>query len=426
MASFNYTFTFISLTDSCDLNISFNGDVEAFEELINTIKLGIFGRSDVKDGVAYFMRSFEILYANCENLVSHLSYIKCPQLRALPAWIKNVGYDNYFTVVTNRIVPQHESFAIRAKIEELQFGIPFEQTMEQIHELTSSIYSNFSVIAYDGHKRVYIGPSQKENRRCRYCHRTQGDGAKFKKIGHTISEGLGNKAIITNDECDECNEYFGQNIEPHFIRFIDPLRILFGVQGKEHKITKIKGNNFEMELLPDTSKTFNIKIFEEPKGDSHKNDFSISLKHNTDIIPQNLYKCLVKYAYGIIPEDLLNRFEPTSDWLLGKSEHLNLPLIRIAYVNGYEPEPRIVVYIRSNDDSFLPYAIGEFHVLNMIYVYIIPIFTDDETKYCDSNGWQKVLDIFNHWNCLNWIWRNLSSLQPQQPIMNFNFSKRNS
>lgn len=323
-------------------------------------------------------------------------------------------------------MPQNESFAIRAKIEELQFGTPFEQTMEKIHELTSSIYSNYSVIAYDGHKRVHIGQSQKEYRRCRYCHRTQDDGATFKKIGHTISEGLGNKAIITNDECDECNEYFGQNIEPHFIRFVDPLRVLFGVQGKEHKITKIKGDNFEMELLPDSSKTFNIKIFEEPQGDSPKKDFRISLKHNTDIIPQYLYKCLVKYAYGIIPEDLLKRFESTSDWLLGKSEHLNLPLIRIEYINGYEPEPRIVVYIRLNDDVTLPYAIGEFHVLNMIYVFIIPIFTDDESKYCNANGWQNILDILNHWNSLNWMWKNLSSLEPTQPIMNFNFLKRNS
>lgn len=426
MATLNYTFTFISLVDSCDLNISFNGDFEEFEGLINTLKYGIFGRYDVSDGVAYFMRSSEILYANCENLVNHLSYINSPQLRALPAWIKKVGFDNFFTVVTNRTVPQHESFAIRAKIEELQFGIPFEQTMEQIHELTCSIYSNYSVIAYDGHKRVYIGPSLKENRRCRYCHRTQDDGATFKKIGHTISEGLGNKAIITNDECDECNEYFGQNIEPHFIRFIDPLRVLFGVHGKEHKITKIKGDNFEMELLPDTPKTFNIKIFEEPKGDSHEKFLSISLKHNTDIIPQNLYKCLVKYAYGIIPEDLLDRFESTSNWLIGKSEHLNLPLIRIAYINGYEPEPRIVVYIKSNDDVTLPYAIGEFHVLNMIYVYIIPIFTDDESKYCNPDGWQKVLEILKHWNSLNWVWKNFSSLEPIQPIMNFNFSKRNS
>ena len=181
-----------------------------------------------------------------------------------------------------------------------------------------------------------------------------------------------------------------------------------------------------MELLPDASKIFKIKIFEEPKGNSPEKDFSISLKHNTDIIPQNLYKCLVKYAYGIIPEDLLNRFESTANWLLGESKHLNLPLIRMAYINGYEPEPRIVVYIRSNDDATLPYAIGEFHVLNMIYVYIIPIFIDDESKYCNSNGWQKVLEILKHWNSLNWMWKNLSSLEPIQPIVNFNFSKRNS
>lgn len=425
MANLSYNFTFISLEDSSDLGLLFTGDINDFENLVSTLKLGIFGRPDVNDGIAYFIRSSETLYDNLCNLASYLSYLKCPKINALPAWIKKLGNDKFFTVVTNREVTQEESFAIRAKIEELQFGTPFEQTMEQVKELTESIYSNYSIIAHDGHKRVYIGETRKELRVCRYCHRTQASGSTFKKIGHTISEGLGNKNIITNDECDECNEYFGINIEPALIHYIDPLRVIFGVQGKEHKITKIKGDNFEIEATPaEGTKTFNIKIFEEPKGDANLHELILSLKHAVTIIPQNIYKTLVKYAFGIIPNEKLDHFSETANWLLGKSEHLPLPPVRFAYVNGYEPSPRIVLYLRNNDNASLPFALGELHVLNLIYLYVVPTFTDDEKLFLNPDGWCTLLDNMKYWKCLNWHWKNLSSMNPIQPVMNFNIDKK--
>ena len=51
-------------------------------------------------------------------------------------------------------------------------------------------------------------------------------------MAHTISEGFGNKHIITNDECDECNEYFGKYVEPDLIEYLDPFRVFFGVQAR--------------------------------------------------------------------------------------------------------------------------------------------------------------------------------------------------
>lgn len=425
MNTFTYTLTFISLNDDYDLTLSFCGDEDGFISIVNTIKYWIFGGSDVKDGVAYFMRSSDVFCENWENLTKHLEYLKCHKLKALPSWIRKLGDGTVFTVVTNRTVSRDENFAIRAKLEELQFGIPFEQTMEQIHELTCNLFSNYSVVAHDGHKRICIGETQKNLRKCRYCKRTQADGATFKKIGHTISEGLGNKAIITNNECDDCNEYFGHNIEPDFITYIDPLRVLFGVQGKEHKITKIKGENYEIESTSDFNKTFTIKIFEEPNLDDNKELRKLSLRHNGNIIPQNIYKCLVKYAFGIIPEDMIKHFDDTSKWLLGKIEYRQLPLVHIAYVNGYEPTPRIVLYLRTIDNPSLPFAIGEFHVINMVYVYIIPTFSEDEVKSSNKTEWNTVLDILKHRNSLNWRWKDLSSLNPLEAIMNFDLKKNN-
>lgn len=93
MASLSYNFSFISLEDSSDLGLSFDGEERDFEHLVSTLKLGIFGRPDVKDGIAYFIRSSETLYNNLCSLASHLSYLKCPKINALPAWIKKLGND---------------------------------------------------------------------------------------------------------------------------------------------------------------------------------------------------------------------------------------------------------------------------------------------------------------------------------------------
>ncbi|MEX6156050.1 HNH endonuclease [Providencia hangzhouensis] len=39
----------------------------------------------------------------------------------------------------------------------------------------------------------------------------------FNKEAHAISEALGNKSIILNEECDNCNEFFDKNIERDFL-----------------------------------------------------------------------------------------------------------------------------------------------------------------------------------------------------------------
>lgn len=39
----------------------------------------------------------------------------------------------------------------------------------------------------------------------------------FAAVRHAIPEGLGNKNIILDDGCDECNEFFGNN--EYFMHF---------------------------------------------------------------------------------------------------------------------------------------------------------------------------------------------------------------
>jgi len=63
----------------------------------------------------------------------------------------------------------------------------------------------------DKDSKIKIGEGKKEDRVCRFC-KQKYPSVKFNSVAHTISEALGNKKLITNDECDECNSYFDKYI----------------------------------------------------------------------------------------------------------------------------------------------------------------------------------------------------------------------
>src|SRR5690606_1559516 len=96
-------------------------------------------------------------------------------------------------------------------------------------------------------RKTIIGNAKKENRCCRFCNKTLSEGATFRNVAHAIPEGLGNKNIILGDECDDCNEFFGNDIEPSLIEHLDIYRVFLGVKGKSGT-PKIKYKNGHMQV----------------------------------------------------------------------------------------------------------------------------------------------------------------------------------
>ena len=65
-----------------------------------------------------------------------------------------------------------------------------------------SILTNYNICEF-GTKRIHIGEQNKEKRICRFCN-NKSENVTFKNKAHAISEALGNKTIILNEECDNC------------------------------------------------------------------------------------------------------------------------------------------------------------------------------------------------------------------------------
>lgn len=404
-------------------------DDTLFNYLIEQLKCALCG--EVKpDGKVFFQPMHENHIDNLGRLREHLAKklpdLKLPKLNAISSWLKRIGDGKFFAVCFNRELSFLEKMAIQAKIEELNGGERMENNLCKIQEIAKNVIDNYEIKASNPTKRAIYGVDASDKKICRYCKRTEPE-VTFRKVAHTISEGLGNKYTITNNECDECNEYFGTECEPDLITYLDILRPLFHVKGKDGEIKKIEGKNFIVVNDATDKNVLNIKIKQTSDNLSPIEEtderFAFDLDHSKKVIPQNIYKALVKFSYGILPNDCLDKFSYTADWLLGRIEIDKLPLVMISWGNTFIEHPRVVTYIRKSDRTDLPFAIGEFWVMNSIFVYIIPV--DENNSFREEQEWEVFKETFRYYDAISWCYQDFSSITTQEMNFHFNIEKRN-
>lgn len=73
-------------------------------------------------------------------------------------------------------------------------------------------------------------------RRCRFCRRAQPD-VTFTSDAHAVSEFLGNRSILSLNECDDCNAHFATEYEDHLAKWSLFARSVSQVRGKRKKPT---------------------------------------------------------------------------------------------------------------------------------------------------------------------------------------------
>ncbi len=156
-------------------------------------------------------------------------------------------------------------------------------------EYCLGVLENYDVVHYDnGKDQIRIGEADKIKRKCRFCGKMMPE-VSYKKVAHTISEGLGNKCIITNNECDDCNEALGKEIEQDLITNLSPPRTFMSINGKNGK-GKIKDDSFA--LYEDGPKSMKFDLFEKVtpeekhwKFERDEDNFKLSFTHPQMVNP---------------------------------------------------------------------------------------------------------------------------------------------
>lgn len=302
----------------------------------------------------------------------------------------------------------------------LQKGEDFEKMTKEMDDLFGVLMDSYEMFAFNENTKNKIGELDKSKRVCRYCNKRSPE-VSFRKVAHSISEALGNKKIITNDECDACNEKFGEGIENDLILYLNLYRVFFRIRGK-NGISKLKGKNFEIK----NEETIKIDILsDEEIAVSDCNDFQVRLKTTEKITTQNIYKTLSKYALGVIDRTQIVNFKDTIEWINGKRNIDNLP--KVAILSSYDlfsTHPKLSVYLRKSEDNKLPYAVAEFRFTYLTFVYIIPNSNKDTTDFTQDDNFEYFWSFFKHYSSIqNWSFQKMNDNTVRPFVMNLNIGK---
>lgn len=353
-------------------------------------------------------------YNNVAKLAKLYEKDNIPQLKALPSRFKQFNKGAHYAIVINRPLSTQESVILMTQLESMDKDISAEDLYKKIDDTCGEVLRNYEFIGTDGTNRMLVGPSKRSERICRYCHRSMPD-VTFDKIAHTISEGLENKNIITNDECDVCNEYFGREVEPHLLEFVSVFRVLFNIQGKKGKIHHAFGENYEIINNQDDHNSISLDVhtnYEKADEIPDITESPLELTSQKEIIMQNVYKTLVKYALGILQETRLAPFANTFDWLLGKTTAEKLPLVRLSIGTTKVAHPSVMVFIRKSSDTTLPFAMAELNVINLKFSYIIPMFDGTDVQYLSNECITRIDEVFKGYAVTSWQIKDFSTSKP--------------
>jgi HNH endonuclease len=164
----------------------------------------------------------------------------------------------------------------------------------------------------DATEKRFIG--EKNPRCCRFCGTT--DSAHFKKVSHTLPEAIGNKCLFSWDECDKCNDFFGQTIDKDFANYLGIHRTTrqingkngvpkYGVPGRRPRLWRAGPNQFFANSQFDD----NFLEIDIAAGKGTIKGFKQPYR------PNSVFRCLVKIALAIMPMDEIHNFTHTLAWL---------------------------------------------------------------------------------------------------------------
>jgi hypothetical protein len=415
-----FTLSFLALSRSINLEIESANSIDEITSSLMYLFVKEIDYENFKIEIESLQQNTSDFRAKLNDLIEKYKDVK-PEIQQLNSYFKTLKDNEYFFVFP-AVISKDQSYYLCNYLLALEQNEDYGKFSEQMDELFGHVRYNYEMSAFDENTRTKIGEQDKSKRICRYCNKDNSD-VKFRKVAHTISEALGNKKIITNDECDTCNEKFGSGIENDLILYLNLYRTVFGIKGK-NGVPKLKGKNFEIE----NKGTIEIKhtLTDEEINDPNRDDFKVRLETNQDITAQNIYRTLSKYALGVIDRTQLVNFQETIEWINGDKNFENLPKLKMLLsYELFSTHPKMVVYLRKNDNYKLPFAVVELRFTFLTFVYIIPKSSKDEKDFTQSENFEEFWIFFKHYSSVkNWKSIYLNDSTAKKFVMNMNFEKR--
>lgn len=344
-----------------------------------------------------------------------------PQLNRLKQKIGRVPDGKYFLLLPDEPASTKDRLALENYLYTLNHpeAPPAKGASDDLFGLLLDLYDAKNPRT---DRKTVIGTGRKP-RTCRFCHRTANETS-FKKVAHVIPTALGNDHLKSAEECDECNEYFGQETEPSLIGMLDVQRVFLGTQGRGENNGRPKLKFGSDTLMHDGQKVVvQAHAVSKPDADT----FEVTLGRGARLVPMSVYRALVKIVMSVLDEELLPDLTKTIEWVR-YGLHSDQPLPEVAMATVYlppDPSAQITVYTRRTPHPRLPHVIGEFRLGCYVLVFAVPFSAQDQWNLVGFFEDVNFKDTFRHYvAAAQWTEWDLSGTKPMALSPRLRFVKR--
>ncbi len=300
-----------------------------------------------------------------------------PRSNAFGKLIRDLREDEAFLILPHAPASTREKLAHEYVLALFNGTVTPEEVASQ-DALFDAVLADYEITTPRTDRHTLIGNKRRADRTCRFCYRTVADGATFDSNAHAISAALGNRFLKLADECDDCNGYFGRELEPHLIALLDLPRVMLGIQGRGK-------NEGRPEVSFDDGRIYNDgeRVIIECPSESVRQTaegLTIDMAGGFSVIPERCYRALVKIALSVIPAEELAHLHATVKWVRHgqRPDGRAMPLISFNRV-AFPPDrcAQITLYVRRSGRSRLPHVVGEFRLGCYLFVFTLPFSARD-------------------------------------------------
>jgi hypothetical protein len=313
-----------------------------------------------------------------------------PNIQQLPVYFRQIVEGDYF-IRHNAKAPLPD---LRRSIIQVQAYTASEDPKQLDDTFVCTwifLYLKYETYSY-GYltDKIKVGQLDKELRICRFCGATGKEH--FTQEAHAIMEGLGNKLLICNEECDDCNHMFELKVESNLFKFMEIPRTLYSVSGKGSSNHHLEGENFHIHPDEKTHKPIVYVMSEHIINDLYKGKPTgkIYLINKGTISMNGIYKALVKIAIDMMPDNHISHFKSTESWVHGDFEADALPPFLYGEHSNFFEQPMIDFFFK-NDSSpaFSPYCTAILYMFNSIFIFTVPLNDMDADHFNTADSLQQ-------------------------------------
>lgn len=373
----------------------------------------VFDFASMFGAVTHSKISINRIQSATPELKANLSrFVECygesaQHLRRLKKTICDLNDGEFFLILPGN--PSSTAEQCQCEQLVLQLNHPEMRTYDAEHQqFFGALLQEYDIFSPRTEEPTLNGNSQKKDRICRFCHRSMNDGATFKKKAHAIPAALGNQYLKLEDECDDCNAYFGEKVEPTLIELLNIQRVFLGIEARGSR-PKIKFSGGSMFHDGEKMIVISDKISEDASG-----VLSAQIGKEKRVVPLRFYQALVKIALSVIPAEELAALEKTIKWVrYDESSGGALPKVAASVV-PFPPSPtaQITLYIRKSGTSRLPHVVSEFRLGCYMYVYALPFSEKDSWNLLEFFEEGTFKNTFHHYSYVpSWVLHDYSNPQ---------------